>query len=303
MYAAALEEGWTQIDEALDAPMALDAGHGRVWRPRNSSGRFLGAVSLRTAMAWSLNTVAVRLALDVGVDDVAKLAHDAGIVRRIRGDATMALGTSELDVLEHAVALSSIPNGGRAVEPVFVDRLVDVFGDEVATAGQPVRIADVDVRLPGGPGKRVMEPGTAWQVLEMMRAVVTEGTGRGAWSADRFRAGKTGTTSGFADAWFVGFTTGHTIVVWVGRDDRGTLGQGESGARAALPAWRTIADAVPGSSEAPTAPPEILFVPWAERWVGVPAEHLPPERLQVPPLSAAPLPPFPGARPGACDTP
>lgn len=304
VYAAALERGRTQIDTMQDEPLYLNAGNGQIWSPKNSSGRYMGRVPMRTAFALSLNTVAVRLTLEGGADAVVDLARAAGIQSRLRRDATIALGTSEVNVLEHAVGLSMFPNGGRTVVPVLVDRLVDVYGDEVGWAGAPVRLPEVDVTLPGGVGKRVVSPATAWQVVEMMRGVVTEGTGRRAFDPKQFRAGKTGTTSGFADAWFVGFTPEHTLVVWVGRDDRRTLGFNEVGGRAALPAWKAIADALTEDPASKLSPPsDVLFLPWADRWVGVAADDVPAARLGWHPPGIKPLSVFPGDAPPTCAAP
>lgn len=308
VYAAALEAGWTQVDTVLDAPLSLPGGNGKMWSPKNYDGGYAGALPMRIAFAKSLNTVAVRLALDVGVDPIVDLAQRVGVRSPLRRDLTVALGSSEVTVLDQAIGIGTLARGGRPIEPVYVARLVDVRGREVGVAGQPVSFSGVSVRLPGNEGPQAVRPDTAWQMVELMRGAVEAGTGRAAFVAGEERGGKTGTTSGYADAWFVGFTAEHVIVTWIGRDDRRALGNGETGSRAALPAWKAIVDALAepaGGHLSP--PPEILQVPWAGRWVGVPADRVPPELLAAAPLDDAPIPDFPGfdpsCRPPGATTP
>jgi penicillin-binding protein 1A len=295
VYAAALEAGWTQVDTVLDAPLSLPAGGGRTWSPQNYDGGFAGRVSMRTAFARSLNTVAVRLALDVGVDPIVDLARRAGVSAPLRRDLTVALGSSEVSVLDQAVGLATIARGGVPVEPVVALRLVDVRGREVGVAGQPVELPGLDLRLPGRPGPPAMRPATAWQMVELLRGVVEDGTARRAWVPGFERGGKTGTTSGYADAWFVGFTARHAVVTWVGRDDRRHLGHGETGGRTALPAWMSIVDALDEPEGERLAPPaDVLHLPWEGRWVGLPADAVPAELLPLDDPGDAPLPTFPG---------
>jgi penicillin-binding protein 1A len=296
VYAAALESGMTQIDTVLDAPINLGG-----WQPRNSSGGYSGQMPMRSALAFSVNTVAVRLALRAGADRVVELAHAAGIRSRLRRDLTLALGSSEVSVLDQAAGISTFTRMGRAIPPVFVTRLVDYSGNEVGRAGDAVQIPGVDLELPGPPGVQVMDPGTAWQILDMMRGVVRFGTGGGAHWPGRDRGGKTGTTSGFADAWFVGFTSTHTITVWVGQDERVTLGKGEAGSRAALPIWREIADAIPHDPDVRLRPPpDVVLIPWMGQWVGISADDVSQARLPWNDAGEAPLPPFPADKPKWC---
>ncbi|MCB9683265.1 MAG: PBP1A family penicillin-binding protein [Alphaproteobacteria bacterium] len=301
VYAAAIDAGASQVDDVLDAPLFLDAGHGQVWSPKNSSGRYYGHVSMRFALANSLNTVAVRLALQAGVDRIAAIASRAGVRSPLRKDLTLALGSSEVTPMDQAVGIASFPRGGRALEPVFVERLEDVRGVEVGRAGSVARLEGRQVRLPGGDAGRVVAPATAYQVVDLMRGVIRDGTGRSAFVPTQDRAGKTGTTSAVADAWFVGYTPAYTAVVWIGRDDRQTLGHGESGARAALPAWRTIMDALPDDGGARIQPPsDVVLVPYGDSWVGLAATGLPDGVLTWTAPGPEPLPEFPTPEPKAC---
>lgn len=297
VYATALEEGLTQINSVLDAPLALGG-----WSPKNYGGGYRGLLPMRSAFAYSVNTVAVRLILRTGVDKVIELANAAGIQSKVRKDLTIALGSSEITPLEHTVGISTFTRMGKAIPPVFVTRLKDVRDEEVGLAGEMVDLPGVNVRLPGGAGRQVMRPSTAWQVLDMMRAVVDYGTAVRAKKPGEDRGGKTGTTSSYADAWFVGFTSTHTIGVWIGTDERVTLGHGETGGRCALPAWIKIAEALPKDEEVVLGPPpDVVMVDFHGQWLGISDENVPPELLEWQDPGTDPLPPFPATRPHACE--
>ncbi len=295
VYAAALDAGWSQIDKVLDAPLSLPGGNGKTWSPKNYTGGYAGALPMRRAFAQSLNTVAVRLALDVGIDPIVDLAMRAGVQSPLRRDLTIALGSSEVTVLDQARGITTMVRGGVPVEPVWVEQLVDVTGRQVGRAGQMVDLPGLNVRLPGKELPPAMRASTAWQMVELMRTAVKEGTGRSAYVEGLERGGKTGTTSGYADAWFVGFTAEHVIVTWIGRDDRRALGFGETGGRSALPAWKAIATALgepPGTALSP--PPSVLRVPWQGQWVGVAAADVPHDALDWELRPDQPLDVFPG---------
>jgi membrane carboxypeptidase/penicillin-binding protein len=146
VYAAALDDGLTQISEVLDGPISLGG-----WSPKNYSGGFRGMLPLRAAFAYSLNTVAVRLILRTGVDKVQEMAMAAG-VSKVRHDVTIALGSSEVTPLEHTSAISTFVRMGKAIPPVFVTRLKDSFDREVGRAGQPITLPGTTAVLPGPPG-------------------------------------------------------------------------------------------------------------------------------------------------------
>ncbi|MCB9665938.1 MAG: transglycosylase domain-containing protein [Alphaproteobacteria bacterium] len=301
VYATALAAGRGLLDTVVDAPIALPSGNGGTWSPQNYSGGFRGALPLRSAFAASLNTVAVRLILSTGAQRVATLAQRAGIRSTLRVDPTLALGSSEVTVLEHTAALAGIVRGGVPRAPVFVRALEDMLGRPVGTAGARVNLPGVDLVLPGEPGVRFLEAGAAWETVELMLATVQEGTGRAARRADEERGGKTGTSSDYTDAWFVGFTPTHTLSVWLGQDSNQTLGPGETGGRAALPAWIQIADALPPGPASLPRPPEVVPVPSADRWLSVRPSHVGRDVLVVPGLSPrVPLPAFPTPVPAAC---
>jgi penicillin-binding protein 1A len=246
VYGTALAHGRTQLDTVIDAPLFLPAGGGKVWSPKNYGGGFAGAVTLRRAMASSLNTVAVRLALEVGPAEIARVAKGLGVKTPLRTDLTMALGSSEVTPLDQAMGYAALARLGVPVEPVWISRVEDGTGEVVGRAGGPMLLESGTTRiLPGAPGARVLPAGVAYELVDVLREVVRAGTARRAWVEGYDRAGKTGTTNNCVDAWFVGTTPRYTVAVWVGTDGTGTLGERETGGKAALPAWISIVDALP----------------------------------------------------------
>lgn len=296
LYMAALLHGRTQLDAVLDAPVALPAGGGRWWRPSNYDGKYEGALPLRRALAKSLNTVAVRLILETGAGEVTRVAAEMGVGTPLRSDLTIALGSSELTPMDQAMGYSTIARDGVRMDPVYIDALL-TEGRPLAKAGEPVVIDGWRAaRLPGGPGVRALPAGEAYELKDMLTEVVRAGTAKKALRPDRDRAGKTGTTNGFQDAWFCGFTPNYTIVVWVGTDGTRALGDSETGGRTALPAWITIADALNEEGARFQPPPEVALVPLGGQWVAVPRGKIPASALSVPTLGDAPLPAFGVAR-------
>lgn len=242
VYAAAFEHGMVFWDRVLDGPLAV-RGSQRTWRPQNYSRSYRGPTRLDAAFASSLNTVAVRLVQSTGADAVAELAGRLGYRSPMRADLSIALGTSEVTVLEQANMVRTMVNGGRHREPVLLQELVTADG-QVFQAGDTVEHAllPAPVPLPGHGGRSVLDGAVARQVVDLMRGVVERGTGTAARAEGMPRIGKTGTTTSYADAWFIGATPRHTVAVWIGVDDHSPLGDGETGSVAALPAWVEIVD-------------------------------------------------------------
>lgn len=298
VYVTAVEQGATQLDEVNDAPIEFRGAGGAVWRPQNYGRSFRGRVPMRDALAASLNTVAVRLALEVTPRRIAETAQELGIRTPLRTDLTLALGSSEVTVMEHAVAVCGLARMGRTTEPVFLASLRGQDGRALGVAGETLHLVDrdgepVEVRLPGGPGVQAVPPEAAWQVVDMMMGVVLSGTGREARVKHQDRMGKTGTTSAYVDAWFVGATPSHTVVVWIGTDTRSTLGSGETGGRAALPVWIALANALPAVPDRFRPPDGVALVPWRGRLVGLPRDHMPDDALERSEPPEGPLPAFP----------
>ncbi|MGE0256397.1 MAG: transglycosylase domain-containing protein [Alphaproteobacteria bacterium] len=223
VWLAALEAGFTPDSRVLDAPITVDG-----WSPGNFDGRYRGAVDLTTALAQSLNTASVRLALKAGPQRIVAAARRLGIASPLEPTAGLALGVSEVTLLELVGAYAVIANGGTAVEPRGIAEVRD-------------RAGDVLWRVSRRAGTRVIDAETAAALADMLREVVVSGTGRVAVSVPG-AAGKTGTSQDYRDAWFVGFVPGLVAGVWVGRDDNAPL-DGVSGSGLPAKLWRDFMDA------------------------------------------------------------
>jgi len=279
----------------LDGPISLPAGGGKLWSPKNYDGKYAGMLPMRHALARSLNTVAVRLLLERGSADVVRVARAMGVRSPLRADPTLALGSSEVTPLDLALGYATIARLGVPTDPVWIVRVEDVRGREIGRAGSDVSVGGQTIaRLPGGPSRRALPTAIAYELADMMREVVRAGTARKAYKRGFDRAGKTGTTNGFVDAWFVGFTPRHTVAVWIGTDGTASLGDKETGGRAALPAWIDIAEALPtAEGERFPVPPDVVLVPADGTWVGFRRGRLPARILPTARLEPGPLPDFP----------
>lgn len=298
VYGTALLHGATQLDTVLDAPLSLPAGGGKTWRPKNYGGGYAGAMPMRSALARSLNTVAVRLIISHGPTEVSRVARAMGVRTPIRRDPTIALGSSEVTVLDQAMGYATIARLGRKAEPVWIDRVLGGDGSLLGVAGEEVRLGDRALgTLPGGPGEEALPPGVAYELADMMREVVRAGTARSASVPGLDRAGKTGTTNSFEDAWFVGFTPRWTVAVWVGTDGDRSLGDKETGGKSALPIWKAVVTALGETQgERLPVPPETLFVAYEGRWVALDRATVPDRYAGATAPPDAPLRPFSRAK-------
>lgn len=296
VYGAALAAGHTQLDTFLDGPICLPAGNGAMWCPKNYTLGYSGQVTMRNALRQSLNTVAVRLILEVGPTEVARVARSLGVHTPLRVDLTMGLGSSEVTPLDQATAYSSIARLGVPIEPRFIDTVDDGDGNRLGVAGGKITLDNgTEVELPGAPGPRALAPAVAYQLVDMMRNVVQNGTGKAVKEEGYDRGGKTGTTSNFVDAWFCGFSPLYTIAVWVGTDSSGTLGDKETGGKGAAPAWRRIAnEGLPDQKglEFPV-PDEAVRVRTSEGLLGFARGKVPEKVLAHGRPGAGPLPSLP----------
>ena len=292
VYATALLQGRGQLDTVVDGPLSLPAGNGGTWRPRNYGGSYAGSLPMRRALARSLNTVAVRLIMETGPEAVVHTAHAMGVTTALRQDLTIALGSSEVTPLDQATGYATIARLGVPTAPIFIQRLLDAEGRELGQAGGPVIMDGQPVaHLPGGPGERALPAGVAYELADMLREVVRAGTARRAGKEGYDRAGKTGTTNGFQDAWFVGFSPRYTVAVWIGTDGTTSLGPRETGGRTALPAWTRIMDYLPQpAGERLPLPDDVILIPSGGQWVALRRGHVPPSLLGYQPLGDAPLP-------------
>ncbi len=259
VYAEAIEQGWSPGSVVLDQPVVVDLSPGH-WRPRNYDGRFHGMVTVREAIARSYNVSAVRVGMAVGIESVAARAASMGIESDLPIVNSLPLGSCMVSPLEMAQAYIPFATGGIARDATAILRVVDRYGNVLESNEQ------------ASPGSRVLSETGAWLMNNLLQSVVRAGTASGSrwyWGAGpyagRDAGGKTGTTSDYADAWFIGFTPDLVASVWVGYDNhivrmRLQSGRGEAGGDIAVPIWsrfmrRAFMNADPDSAPSfPSAP-------------------------------------------------
>ncbi|MGR3563465.1 MAG: transglycosylase domain-containing protein [Heliomarina sp.] len=225
VYATALEAGYSPLDTVMDEPFCMNVVGSGQWCPENYTHKHYGEVTLARSLRDSLNVPAVKVSEMVGRDLVRKVADDFGIKSDLAAGPSLALGASESTLLEMTGAYAGILNGGSSVKPYG---LIDLrlLGDDQS-------LMDAD----GGIGERVIRAEAAQQLIWMMEKVISEGTGRRAAIPGWEAAGKTGTTSSYRDAWFVGFTSEYVAGVWMGYDDNTPL-KGVTGSGLPAEIWR-----------------------------------------------------------------
>jgi penicillin-binding protein 1A len=270
VYAAAFDKGFTPASIVLDAPIVIDeAGMEQAWRPKESENRFAGPVRLRDALVHSRNLVSVRLMRAIGGEYTWNYVTRFGFDKaQLPNDLTLALGTAELSPLQVAVGYATFANGGYKVTSYIIDRVEDAGGkvlqqatpalacfqcDRASDPPAPkpaatatARAAQLDEATHDGKtmiplknlAPQIIRPQVAYLLADMMKDVIRHGTGMRARSLNRDDiGGKTGTTNDHHDAWFNGFNGDLVTTVWTGFDQDRSLGDGEEGARVAVPTW------------------------------------------------------------------
>ena len=205
VYLTAMEHGLTPDTIRVDRPISYGG-----WSPSNYSGRFDGEMTLRHALAESVNTVAVQVAQEVGVQNIIRTAHRLGIQETLPANLSLALGTCDVNLLELTAAYAAFANGGYGVIPHGIDEVLTRDGDQL-------------YRRSGSGLGNVMTEQALSEMNYMMKTVLQKGTGRKAALEDRPAAGKTGTSQDYRDAWFIGFTHDLVVGVWVGNDNRAPM--------------------------------------------------------------------------------
>jgi len=224
LFSAAIDAGLTSSTPLFDEPTVfMDPQSGQPYQPENYYKRYYGLTTLREALEESRNIVSVALLDQVGYRPVIDRARALGITTNLAPYPSMALGAFEVSLLEMTSAYSVFPNRGIRVEPHFIRRVRDRNGKVLEEARAEVR--------------EVMKPETAFVTTWLLKGVTEEGTAAKAKALGRPLAGKTGTTDDYSDAWFIGSSPSLTCGVWIGTDKKETLGDGETGAAAALPVW------------------------------------------------------------------
>ncbi len=289
MYAAAMAGEFTPASMILDAPIIMDDPNlEEVWRPENSGGGFRGPMRLREALVQSRNLVSIRLLKELGVGPVIDYVQNFGFKKeQLPNNLTLALGSMGATPMEVATGFTVFANGGFKVEPFYIDR-IEGPGGQIVYAAEPFAVcaecvqpvetvseaeraknAEVSATIvpptplaPGAhrtrPAERVISPQVSFLMNDMMKDVITRGTGRRALALGRADLrGKTGTTNENVDTWFNGFNDSLVASVWVGLDAPRPLGAGEEGARTAVPIWVDfMREALRGVPEKPRTIPE-----------------------------------------------
>lgn len=227
VFASALDKGYTPASIIIDSPIVFEFGN-KKWRPKNYDEKFIGPTTLRNALAQSMNVVTVKIAQDIGVEYIRGYARNLGISTDLHDHLAMALGSSSVSLYDLTKAYAVFANRGKPFNPVFVNKIVDRDGNLL------------EERLPLHSQEQpdqVITPQTAYLMTHLLEDAVQSGTGWRAKSLGRPVAAKTGTTDNFFDAWFIGYTPELITGVWVGFDEDRSLGENETGARAASPIW------------------------------------------------------------------
>lgn len=269
LYSAALENGFTPASVLLDAPFVIDdPSQEEAWRPENAAGDFKGPTRLREALVQSRNLVSIRLLQAIGMDAAMRFAERFGFERTtLPRNLTLALGTLSATPVQVASAYAVFANGGFRVQPYFIERIEAPNGEvvfeaaprvvapecekapaaqpeetieaaDIPAVGEPVEVSASCTRAATEVAPRVLSAQNAWIMNDMLREVITRGTGRRALALGRSDlAGKTGTTNEARDTWFNGYNRALVASVWVGFDQSRPLGEGEEGSRTAVPIW------------------------------------------------------------------
>jgi penicillin-binding protein 1A len=289
LYAAAMAGEFTPATMILDAPIIMDDPNlEEVWRPENSGGGFRGPMRIREALVASRNLVSIRLLKEMGVRPVIDYVQNFGFTKQhLPNNLTLALGSMDATPLEIATGFTVFANGGFKVEPFYIDRIEGPSGQIVYSA-EPLTVcaecepsvrtvsdaeraknAEISATVvpptpltPGArrtvPAQRVITPQVSFLMNDIMKDVITRGTGRRALALGRSDLrGKTGTTNLSVDTWFNGFNDSLVASVWVGMDDPASLGESEEGARTAVPIWVDfMREALRNVPEKPRSVPE-----------------------------------------------
>ena len=244
VYITALDNGYSPTDLILDAPFVADQGPGLPkWKPVNYSKKFYGLMTLRQGIERSKNLMTVRLAQDVGMDKVAEYAKKFGVNDHLPHLLSMSLGAGETHVIDMARAYGMMVNGGKEIQPYFIEQIQDRFGRTILKQDKrECANCNVEAWGEGQPipeltdnREQIVDPLTAYQMVSILEGVAIRGTGARLRSLNKHLAGKTGTSNNTQDAWFVGFSPDLVVAVYVGFDEPRTLGRIETGAAAALP--------------------------------------------------------------------
>jgi penicillin-binding protein 1A len=222
VYTTAIEAGMKPTDIIVDGPVSFPTPNGP-YTPHNYEGDYKGPMTLESAFAESRNIPALKLADKLGIRTVIETAHRFGVTSNIPAFLPVAIGAADISLYEQVQSYSVFPNDGIRIQPHYIRKVTQADGLPLEEA--PAQVAEV------------ISVETARTMMQLLEAVTHFGTGAAAAQLKHPLGGKTGTTNDFTDAWFIGFSPSVTCGTWIGFDDRKTLGEKETGARAALPMW------------------------------------------------------------------
>jgi penicillin-binding protein 1A len=235
IYMAALENGFTAASRVEDAPVSYAVGpNGQAWKPENYDRKYRGSTTLQQALEESVNIVTVKVQEQVGLNKTIRLARRFGISSPLDVNLSLALGTSDMTLIELTSAYGALANQGQWLPPTAIRYVTDAQG----------KLLEEHLPEP----REAVSPETAYVITHMLRGVVERGTGQAAKALGRPVAAKTGTTNDYSNAWFIGYTPRLSTGVWVGYDRPRSLGKDETGSRVAVPIWVTYMGKVLGDS-------------------------------------------------------
>ena len=248
IYALALENGYTPSTLILDAPLVLEQGQDlKMWKPENYGKKFYGPSTLRMGLEKSRNLMTVRIAQNLGLTKIVNFSKRLGIYDNPRELLSISLGSAETTLLKLTSAYSSFVNGGKLIKPIMIDRIQDSEGNTIlnnekrkcANCNQLSFLSENYPKIEDD-FPQIFSAETAYQMTSILEGVVQNGTGKNLKDLNLVLAGKTGTTNGNNDTWFIGFTPKIVIGVYVGSDNPKPLGKYETGAKTALPIFKSF---------------------------------------------------------------
>ncbi len=248
VYAAALENGYSPSTLVLDAPLVLEQGTDlKMWKPENYGKKFYGPSTLRMGLEKSRNLMTVRISQDLGLKKITKISEELGIYENPDELLSISLGSAETTLLKLTSAYCSFVNGGKLIEPKLVDRIQDSEGNTIykTEVRKCKNCEDVSIQSNNVPeikddSKQIFSPQTAYQITSILEGATKTGTAKKLRDLKMDLAGKTGTTNKNTDTWFIGFTSDLVIGVYVGYDEPKSLGKFETGAKTAMPIFKSF---------------------------------------------------------------
>ena len=248
IYALALENGYTPSTLILDAPLVLEQGYDlKMWKPENYGKKFYGPSTLRMGLEKSRNLMTVRIAQDLGLKKIVNFSKQLGIYDDPSELLSISLGSAETTLLKLTSAYSSFVNGGKLVKPIMIDRIQDSEGNTIFN-NEKRKCINCNQISPSGKKYPVIQDEfaqifsaqTAYQMTSILEGVVQRGTGKKLKDLNLDLGGKTGTTNGNTDTWFIGFTSKLAVGIYVGSDNPRSLGKYETGSKTALPIFKSF---------------------------------------------------------------